>query len=355
MRRRDLLHASGAAALAGLAGCAGLLETRSGGEPPLVDPRPDAVYVPTHVEGMAMAGMQSDGGYRCALTYTYPHRFWTVTGQRRERIEVESDDSVHLMPVVWHAETGVVPPDRSIDLTVTQGGEAVTPPLSPWSMLSQPMGFHFGDNVALDGDGTYRVEVGVGAPSTRRTGALADAAGQLSFSFDLEFEQSALEEVMYRDIPDDEEGTAGAVDPMDGMDALPSTQAPAEADLPGTVRGKGTSGDARFVVATVADATPFGGGEDETYLAVSPRTPYNRYVLPAMSLSATLGRGTETVFDGDLRATIDPALGYHYGAAVSGVESGDDLTVTVDAPPQVARHEGYETAFLSMDDVSVAL
>jgi hypothetical protein len=52
---------------------------------------------------------------------------------------------------------------------------------------------------------------------------------------------------------------------------------------------------------------------------------------------------------------VDPDLGYHYGAPVSEAKSGDRLTVTVDAPPQLARHEGYETAFLKMPPVELAL
>jgi hypothetical protein len=216
------------------------------------------------------------------------------------------------------------------------------------------MGFHFGDNVQLDGEGTYRVEVSVGTPSTRRTGSLAGERDPASFAFDFDFRRSNLSEILYRDVPADREGTKGAVEPM-GMDRMPSTRVPAEGELPGTVRGTATSGDARFVVTTLPDATPFGGSADEQYLAVSPRTPYNRYMLPMMALSTTLTRGEETVYDGVLRATIDPDLSYHYGAVVPDVESGDALTVTVDSPPQTARHEGYEQAFVEMEPMDLTL
>lgn len=353
MRRRDLLGIVGGTVTGGLAGCTGLFRTRSARAPPLADHRPNAVYMPTHVEGMEMAGTQSAGSYKCALTYTYPHRFWLVTGSRREKVEIKSDDSVHLMPVVWETETGIVPPDLNPQINVAQNGESVTQ-LSPWPMLSQPMGFHFGDNVQLDGDGTYQVEVSIGSPSTRRTGSLADNQGRATFSFEFDFQQSRLEEITYRDIPSETEGTKGAVDPM-GMEMMPSTRVPPKADLPGTVRGSATSGDAEFIVTTLSDATPVGGSEEETYLAVSPRTPYNRYKLPLMSLSGTLNRGNDSVYDGSLQSTIDPELRYHYGAVVPGVESGDELTITVGAPPQTARHEGYETAFFKMDGMAVSL
>jgi hypothetical protein len=74
-----------------------------------------------------------------------------------------------------------------------------------------------------------------------------------------------------------------------------------------------------------------------------------------MSLSGTLTRETETVYDGVLQSTIDPELSYHYGAVVSSADSGDELTITVDSPPQTARHEGYETAFFEMDEMTMSL
>jgi hypothetical protein len=74
-----------------------------------------------------------------------------------------------------------------------------------------------------------------------------------------------------------------------------------------------------------------------------------------MSLSGRLQRNGETVFDDILQTTIDPDLNYHYGAVVSDVQSGDELTVTVDAPPQTARHEGYEMAFFEMSDMELTV
>lgn len=351
--RRRFLAGVGAAGLGGLAGCMGFeLESSGNREPPLVENRPDGVYFPTHVEGMEMVGMGSDGAYKCALAYTWPHRFWTVTGQTKNKVEIQNGDSLHLMPVVWHAETGLVTPDVSPKITVKQDGEQVTTN-NPWPMLSQPMGFHFGDNVQLPGDGTYELTVSVGQPSSRRTGSLADAEAA-SFQFTLEFERAKLRDLKFTDIPTTKEGTRGALPPME-MGMMPSTKAPGESELPGTVHDAGKSGDAVFLVTTVDDATPFGGGEGESYLAVSPRTPDNGYMLPMMALSATLQRGSETVYDDTLQATLDADLGYHYGAVVAGVESGDDLTITVDAPPQISRHEGYETAFFEMDDLSLTL
>ncbi|MFB6136872.1 MAG: iron transporter [Halobacteriaceae archaeon] len=365
--RRRLLSGAGAATAAGLAGCAGLFETRTVRTQPVLDDRPDAIYVPTHVEGMKLAGRVEAGPYRCALAYSYPHRFWTVTGEHTEKVPLQDEDSVHLMPVVWDAESGVVPPDLSPHLTISRDGNQVDS-LGPWQMLSQRMGFHFGDNVALPGEGTYDVSVRVGAPTLARRGSLADNAGGETFSFTLEYSNSAVEDISYRDVPADREGTRGAVDLMD-MDMLPDTRAPAADDLPGTVRGTARTGDVRYAVTTLDD--PAGGGGSDggvggadgragdggagTYLAVSARARYNRVVLPTMGLSATLSRGGTTVVDDVLPGAIGPALGTHYGATVPSVTSGDELTVTVDAPPQAARHEGYETAFFDVGEVTLTL
>jgi len=354
MHRRRFLAAGAAAASVGLAGCRSLFQTRSARSPPLVSDRPDAVYVPSHVEGMKMVGAAAAGDFRVALTYSYPHRFWLVSGDSPNKVEIEGSDSLHLMTTVWDPETGTVLPHGSVTTTITRDGETLTSGKSLWPMLSQNMGVHAGDNLALDGDGTYEVEVTVPPLPTRRAGALRDRFGELaSASFSLEFSQSALEEISYETLPDTK-GNRDAVDPV-SMDMTPVSATPAPGDMPGTVVGEGTSGDARFVVSRL-ESPPAGVSADgaRSYLAVSMRTPYNGYPIPQASLSATVARDGTTAFEGPLTATVDPDLGYHYGA-VAGVQSGDDLTLSVDAIPQIARHEGYETAFVSFDELSMTV
>lgn len=73
------------------------------------------------------------------------------------------------------------------------------------------------------------------------------------------------------------------------------------------------------------------------------------------TLSGKLTCGGSTVYDGILQSTIDPELRYHDGAAVPDVQSGDELTITIDSPPQTARHEGYETAFVEMPAATITL
>ncbi|MFC6990045.1 hypothetical protein ACFQJD_17490 [Haloplanus sp. GCM10025708] len=320
----------------------------SGERPPVIENRPNAVYVPSHVEAMKVSGVASAGAYRCALTYSFPHRFWTVSIDRTERVSIREDDAVHLMPVVWHAETGVVPVTTNPKIEISEGGETVTS-LSPWPMLSQPMGYHFGDNVELPGDGTYDVTVRTGAISAATDALAADAA---TFEFEFDYARETVRDIEFTTYPD-EQGSTGAVPPME-METVPTSQVPKPDALPGRPLGAATSGDAVFVATAMEDATPFGGTAEETYLAVSARTPYNRFVLPMMSLSATLERDGETVFEGSLSTALHSELDYHYGASVPSVDAGDVVRLAVDVPPQVARHEGYETAFFDVPPVEIA-
>ena len=136
--------------------------------------------------------------------------------------------------------------------------------------------------------------------------------------------------------------------------AYVSRAAPMKHSLPGKVIGEATSGDAVFVVTLLKD-TPRLADNGRSYLTVSPRTPYNRIILPLMSLSATITRKGKTVFNGPLRSVISPMLKYHYGTQIEPLKSGDHLTIAIQAPPQTARHDGYETAFVNMANIQVTL
>jgi len=342
MNRRELLGGTLALAGVSLAGCAGLVETRTAGVPPVLENRPDGVYYPSHVEGMSAVGTQTSGDYAVGLFYSYPHRFWNVNGDSVSLTEIDSDDAVHLMASVWDPETGTVLPETGLSLEIVQDGSLVSQE-TIYPMLSQPMGFHYGANFGLDGDGTYTVRVSVGAVATRKTGAFADRfTDPQTVEFPFEYSEAAKNDISFEQV-DERAGTPGAVEPME-MDALPDATAPAPDALPGRSLGAAMSNDARLV-ATVLDSPPEGVDGEGPYLAVSARTRYNRMVIPAMGLSGRLSRDDETVFEGELARTLDPTLGYHYGAVVDDVQPGDGLTLSVDVQPQTARHEGYETAF----------
>ena len=346
MQRRDFLRAgAGIGGAVTFAGCTDLFETRSvSEEPPLVENRPDAVYYPTHFEGMEMAGMATTDQYKVAVMYSFPHRFWTVTGQETNKVSIQDDDSVHFMGLVWDKETKTVLPYTNFSVEITQDGDSIEE-RSLWPMLTQPMAFHFGDNLSFPGDGTYTANIRIGAIKPRRTGSFEGKFGEpTSVDIDFEYSRATRDDLMVKQL-DDKAGKKGAVEPMD-MD-MPLAVLPRKEELPGRMIGEATSGDGVFIVTAPDETTRFTNG-GQPYLAVSARTPYNRVPLPFMSLSATFDRNGETVFDGSLQQTLDPELDYHYGAAVQSLESGDTLTISVDAPPQASRHEGYETAFLEM-------
>ncbi|SFG42666.1 hypothetical protein SAMN04488063_2007 [Halopelagius inordinatus] len=353
LSRRDVLGALGAGSLVGAAGCLGTLgfETQSAWrDPPLVENRPDAVYRPALTEGMKTYGTTTAGPYGVALTYSYPHRFWTLTGTELSKTVVGAQDSLHLMVSLWDRETRtVLPVDSGVGIEITRDGSLVTEELA-YPMLSQQMGLHYGSNYVLDGEGEYEATVSVGGVSLDRTGSFAgrfDSAERASLSFT--FDTDDLSDVPLTRL--DDAGERGAVEPME-ME-FPVGVAPDAESLPGRHLGRATSGDAVLHAFAIddADAGRFGdsGG---TYLYLSARTPYNRITLPTMGVTAALTRDGETAFEGTLSRTLDPELGYHYGASVGEVRDGDTLDVSVDVPPQISRHDGYETAFLDMPPVT---
>ena len=317
MDRRTFLRTGAGVSALSLAGCAGLLETRSTGNAQVPENRPDGVYVPGHVEGTEMVGTGEQGDFAAGLMYSYAHRFWTVTGDTVERTPV-ADGDIHLMASIWDPETRTVLPETGLSVEIRQDGSLVS------------------------GDGDYTVGLSVGGVSTRRTGAFRGRFGEpTTVDIGFEYSQSARDELAYEVL--DRGGERGAVDPRE-MGMLPDSVAPAAEDLPGRVLGSERSNDV-VLVATVLDSPPAGVDGEGAYLAVSARTRYNRMVVPAMGLAGTVTRDGQAVFDRRLVRTLDPDLGYHYGAVIGGLRSGDTLQLVPTTQPQTARHEGYETAF----------
>ncbi|WP_135827150.1 iron transporter [Halorussus ruber] len=352
MQRRDFLRAGATLGLAGLAGCTGMFETRSATSSQFttVENRKEQVYYPTHIDGMEMVGMGGKDRYKVGLMYSAPHAFWTITGTDTNLAQVGEEATAHLMASIWDTETETVLPTANVSAKVLKDGEEVDS-RSLWPMLSQNMGYHFGDNVTLDGDGTYTAKLSIGAMQARGMGPFEGAFGEQT-TIDVEFEHTRekLGGLPYEQLPD-KKGTPGALDPMDMK--MPIAQVPKPDALPNTV-GMASTGDVKFAVFA-PDENPHFVPDGNSYLAVSPRTPYNRYPLPFMSLSANVTRDGETVFDDILRPALSPEFGYHYGAAVDSLQSGDELSVVVDAPPQIARHEGYETAFVKMSEMQMTV
>jgi hypothetical protein len=216
-------------------------------------------------------------------------------------------------------------------------------------MLSQRMGFHYGGNFTLPSDGEYVGRVSIGGTSVRRTGTFRGKFGQsTTIDVPFTFDEAEREKVTVTEL--DAYGQRGAVKPMEMM-MMPQATARPESELP-NVLGAPKSDDAVLLTGTTEPPEGVEGSDD--YLYVSARTPYNGLVLPAMGLDAVVSGSGGTTYEGPLVRTFGPDLGYHYGAAIDGtVGSGDTVTLEPTVPPQVARHEGYERAFLQMDPVEV--
>jgi hypothetical protein len=398
MRRRTYLARAGAGSVAGitLAAAAGCLAARDDRDDPpatLAD-RPAGVYRPKAVGRLRTVGVADAGPFRLALAYGPPVRFWEVVGEETYLREIADTDDVHLVALAWDPASGVVLPEVGLTVEVLRDGDLVTQE-AVYAMVSQGMGFHYGDNFALDGDGGYEVTVAVGGLQGRRTGAFAGRLGESAshtFSFDYAASDRDALPVDRADAP----GSRGALPPAP-PDGVPAAVAPT--DPPGTRIGRARTADVvldvRALEGTAAaarldepaatgtasdpgddadgsgarnDADGSGAGNDADasgstatssgdpagdYLAVLARTPFNDLVLPAMGLRATVERdGT----DGEshiLARTLDPELGYHYGTPVEDVAAATAVRVETLTPPQVARHEGYETAFHNLDAVRV--
>jgi hypothetical protein len=356
MHRRTLLAALGTGSTL-LAGCAGRsssdTETGTPTETAGTDVSLlDGIYVQPFRESMAMQGTGSAGDLRVAFMYTTPHKFWTLTGS--ELSKTPENGEIHGMAVVWDEATGRVIPETGLSLEITRDGDLVSQEVI-YPMLSQRMGYHYGGNFGLGGDGEYTARISVGAvpDAVALTGGYEGqfrepTTADIEFAFD--DEQRDRVEAQ----PLDAYGQPGAVQPME-MGMLPQATAPARDALPGTVHGVPNSDDALLATGSLSGDAAARFGDADAYLYVSARSRYNGLVLPAMSLSATVTSDGSETYAGELTRTLDPDLGYHYGAPIPALETGDEVALSVGVPPQVSRHEGYERAFLGMPDVTVTV
>lgn len=349
MQRRTALR-SGLALVCGasLSGCLDSLDSQSAWRDVVVD-RPEEVYVPPEVDEMASWASVNADGYDLSLSVTRPHGFWTVTGTETNQVAMHEDHSVHLMAAVRESDSGHYLP-AEVRVSIPRDGGSLDRTL--WPMLSQRMGPHHGDNVALPDAGTYAATVQV-LPSGVRHRDPATRFDPGVHDVEFEYDPAAVEALERTILDEDRRGEPGAVEPMghgrgehsrggghgEGHPAVP-TAPPTEA-FPAPL-GTGHVGGCRVVVAP-----------DGEYLIASVRTPYNGFPVPFASVSARIDRAgpseTRPLFE-----SFDPDIGHHYGAPVD-LTGGDRVTVGIETPPQVARHEGYETAFLDRDEFSLRL
>ena len=86
----------------GVSGCLerlGFEEQSTWSNLPLVENRPDAVYLPAGTEEMRSYGTATNSEYAVELSYTISHRFWLLAGDT-EQVDVKAEDRMHLMTTV---------------------------------------------------------------------------------------------------------------------------------------------------------------------------------------------------------------------------------------------------------------
>ncbi|MDG5817548.1 hypothetical protein [Natronococcus sp. A-GB7] len=369
MRRRDFLAAGAlSSALSLSAGCLETLGREDAWREFVVDP-PDGTYIPPKVDGMLPLGSATVDGLEVSLSATRPHSFWTVAGDERARADVRDHHDVHLMATVTDAETGLTVP-TSVS-TAIRNREGRIDERTLWPMLSQRMGFHYGDNVPLGEDGPRVATLRIEPTSVDAAGVLADRL-ESPRTVDLEFEYAAAEiESLERRLIDEDEGRgeAGAVEPMehdhggheseddhDDHDDSDADDHEPGADLETATDewlGTARSGDLEFGVGVLEDGSD-GDGEDA--VVVNARTRYNQFSVPLAGLSVTPVRDESPGEKIPLAERLDAELGHHYGAPVERDRlEAEELAVIVDSPPQLSRHEGYETAFFDLEPATVSI
>jgi len=355
--RRSFLQSGAAGVVALHAGCLGSEGSPStGGEDGESDGndggasgRSRRVYIPPHFHEAKAADSTRAGDYAVSLLYSSPDFFWRVDGSRAEQIEPTGEESMQLIAWLWAPETGVVLPGAGVTATVEQDGNVATETeLLP--MLTQRRGVHYAQNITLETYGEYTVGLQIDGIDTRRTRGFAGRFGSATAELALPFDRGQVGNIATTYL--EQAGNGGAVKPLK-TDGMPLGVVD-PSGLPGEVVATGTSGGAGIAVLSVgAGESPLDDGRP--YLAVVPTTPFNRFLLPLMRVEGRLTRGGSPAFEGELATTLDPDLGYHYGAGVDSIRTDDVLRLSFPQPPQIARFAGYEQAFLDMDELELSL
>jgi hypothetical protein len=344
MIRRKFLTGLGAGSISAIAGCVSSLTAT--GEPP------DGAYIPSHMDMMEMIGMQKAGRLMISLSYTSPHEFFVVTGSRKNKTEIQEGDTMHLMALVHDMKTGVIAPQVEPTISISKNGQQVVSN-QPWPMLSQPMGYHFGDNVNASGEATYRFDVTVNAARSVLPDDLSDVFTKQSVTFEKTFDPASASDLGVNQTGD-KARTKGALSPMD-MEMMSIPQQPAYGDIPLQLTEPQYTDDVAVAVGRHDDPIALGFDEGESALVAATQTRYNRYPLGFMGLEATVSRDGSEVYSGELTSAVHGDIGHYYGAWTPMLEPGDSVDIEFVTPPQVARHIGYETAFFELEPLSFTL
>ncbi len=93
--------------------------------------------------------------------------FVVFNGQREQTEKVPKHVSFHLMVTLNDDRSHEPIPYASVWATITRGGKVVYDERQ-WPMLSEYLGPHYGNNVALPGPGTYKVSLLISPPVAAR-------------------------------------------------------------------------------------------------------------------------------------------------------------------------------------------
>jgi uncharacterized protein involved in high-affinity Fe2+ transport len=177
------------AALAACGSSAGLSSTASSNSSKAF---PGKARTVTNPAATSMAGMQmgtgaaksmSAGGIKAIPTQTLGTADWQemkiqaramtavpfviFNGSNEQMVKPPEHVSFHLMVDLNDARTGVTIPYASVWATITRQGHIVYDERQ-WPMISEYMGPHYGNNVALPGPGTYRLSLLISPPVSAR-------------------------------------------------------------------------------------------------------------------------------------------------------------------------------------------
>ena len=123
---------------------------------------PGIKAIPTRVLGTATwQGMKIVAQAMTAVPFVI------FNGTREHVVKPTTKTSFHLMVMLNDAHTGVPIPYAGVWATIVKRG-AVVYDERQWPMLSEYMGPHYGNDVTLPGDGTYRLSLLVSPPVSAR-------------------------------------------------------------------------------------------------------------------------------------------------------------------------------------------
>ena len=106
-------------------------------------------------------------GMRIEARAMAPATFEIFNGSHLRIVKPTKKDTMHLMVMLSDARTGKRIPYASVWATMRRNGKIVYDERQ-WPMLSRFMGSHYGNNVTLPGNGTYKLTLLVSPPAAAR-------------------------------------------------------------------------------------------------------------------------------------------------------------------------------------------